>query len=189
MALAIVGALLAIAFGGLRVALAAWRQGEDYAESHQHVRGVALALANALGGTYPYRGSRGLSPDPVLLFKGTEHRLEAVTQTPPFPFAIPIAFTAVVLSLEEGEKPGLVVRQRPLPNQEPFSEGAVVLQDPSVTTLVFAYMDEGGTWRDAWDGEEEQAMPRAVRLTLGVTLNGRAQTLPPITVSLRTSPP
>ena len=42
-ALAIVGALLAVAFGGLRVALAAWRQGEDRAEAHQHARGVALA--------------------------------------------------------------------------------------------------------------------------------------------------
>ncbi len=31
-ALSIVGALLAIAFGGLRVAIAAWGQGEDRAE-------------------------------------------------------------------------------------------------------------------------------------------------------------
>jgi len=36
-------ALLVIAFGGMRVALGAWRQGEDRAEAYQHVRGVALA--------------------------------------------------------------------------------------------------------------------------------------------------
>ena len=47
-ALAIVGALVAIAFGGLRVAVSAWRQGEDRAEAHQHVRSVALVLARAV---------------------------------------------------------------------------------------------------------------------------------------------
>src|SRR5439155_5634866 len=53
-ALAIVGALLVIAFGGMRVALGAWRQGEDRAEAYQHVRGVALSLARTVGSAYPY---------------------------------------------------------------------------------------------------------------------------------------
>ena len=34
LALSIVGALLAIAFGGLRVAIAAWGRGEDRVEIH-----------------------------------------------------------------------------------------------------------------------------------------------------------
>ena len=49
LALAIVGALLAIAFGGLRVAVTSWQRGEDRAEAHQHVRSVALTLARAVG--------------------------------------------------------------------------------------------------------------------------------------------
>ena len=73
-ALAIVGALLAIAFGGLRVAVNAWRQGEDRAEAHQHVRSIALILARALSAAYPYRASRGQGPDPVVLFAGTDKR-------------------------------------------------------------------------------------------------------------------
>ena len=48
LALAIVGALLAIAFGGLRVAVGAWTRGEDRAEAHQHVRSVSLTLARAV---------------------------------------------------------------------------------------------------------------------------------------------
>ena len=62
-ALAIVGALLVIAFGGLRVATSAWQQGEDRAEAHQHTRSVALILARAMSGAYPYRATRkGAAP-------------------------------------------------------------------------------------------------------------------------------
>ena len=81
-ALAIVGALLVIAFAGMRVAVGAWRQGEDRAEAHQHVRGVALSLARMVGGAYPYSAPRGEAPDPVVLFFGSGDRLEFVTQNP-----------------------------------------------------------------------------------------------------------
>lgn len=187
-ALAIVGALLAIAFGGLDIAVKAWARGEDRAEAHQHVRSVALTLARSLSGSYPYRASRSTAPDPVVLFAGTEDRVEFVTQAAPFPAAIPIAFTAVVLSFNEGGEPGLVVRQRALPNREPFAEAAIVYRDPSVTGLKLAYLDESG-WQDSWDGAEAKATPRAVRVTVATTLNGRTEELPPLTVSLRTAPP
>jgi len=186
--LAIVGALLAIAFGGLRVAIASWRQGEDRAEAHQHVRSVALTLGRSIAAAYPYRASRGLAPEPVVLFAGTEQRVEFVTQAPPFPAAAPIAFTAVVFAFDDGGEPGLVIRQRALPNREPFAEATVVYRDPTVTALRLAYLDESG-WQDAWDGAEAKATPRAVRVTVATTLNGRREELPPLTVSLRTAPP
>ena len=185
LALAIVGALLVIAFGGMRVAIGAWRQGEDRAEAHQHVRGVALSVARAVGGAYPYSASRGEAPDPVVLFFGSENRLELVSQSAPFPFPVPIAFTAVVITLgEDEERPGLVIRQRALPNRNPFGEAEVVFHDPTVAALGFKYMDESGAWYDTWDGKDKST-PRAVRITLGTTINGRAETLPPLTVSLR----
>jgi general secretion pathway protein J len=187
-ALSIVGALLAIAFGGLDVSMKAWRKGEDRAEAHQHVRSVALTLARAIAGTYPYRASRSLAPEPVVLFAGTEQRVEFVTQATPFPAAIPIAFTAVVFSFDEGGEPGLVIRQRALPNREPFNEAAVIYRDASVTGLKFAYLDESG-WKDSWDGAETKMTPRAVRVTVATTLNGHSEELPALTVSLRTAPP
>ena len=188
LALAIVGALLAIAFGGLRVAVASWERGEDRAEAQQHVRSVALTLARAVSATYPYRASRSLAPEPVVLFAGTDRRVEFVTQQAPFPFAIPIAFTAVVFAFDDGGEPGLVVRERPLPNQEPFDKAEVVYRDPTVTSLKIAYLDEGG-WKDSWDGAQAKATPRAVRIAVGTTLNGRLTELPPLTVSLRIAPP
>ena len=184
-ALAIVGALLAIAFGGLRVALAAWRQGEDRAEAHQHVRGVALILARAVGATHPYRAGLGPAPQPILLFRGAASRIEFVTQAPPIPFGVPIAFTAVVVTLENEDGGGLVIRQRPLPNRDPFADAQVVFRDPAVATLGFRYMDESGTWQDTWDSETDA--PRAVSVAIGTRFNGRTESLPPLTVLLRTT--
>lgn len=188
-AISIVGMLLVIAFGGLRVALSAWRQGDDRADVHQHIRGVALIVARGLGAAYPYQATRGLSPERVVLFKGAERRLEFVTQVAPFPLAAPIAFTAVVISLEEGEQAGLVIRERALPNRDPFTDAPVVFRDPSVTTLVLSYMDDGGGWKDTWDGETDQRIPRAVKVTVGTAAGTRSYTLPALTVSLRSAPP
>jgi general secretion pathway protein J len=188
-AISIVGMLLVIAFGGLRVALSAWRQGDDRADVHQHIRGVALIVARGLGAAYPYQATRGLSPERVVLFKGTDKRVEFVTQTPPFPLPAPIAFTAVVIGLEEGEEPGLVVRERALPNRDPFTDAPVVFRDPTVTTLTLSYMDEGGGWKEDWDAEADQKIPRAVKITLGTAAGARSYTLPAMTVTVRSAPP
>jgi general secretion pathway protein J len=187
-AISIVGALLVIAFGGLRVAVAAWHQGEARVEAHQHARAVAYTLTRALGAAYPYRATKGLSPEAVILFDGTETRLEFVTQSPPLPLQAPIAFTAVGITIEEGDTPGLVVRERALPNRDPFTEGTVVMRDPSVTSLAFKYLTEDGSWVDTWNGDDTKTIPQAVQLSLGVTLNGRAQTMPAMTVTLRAAP-
>jgi hypothetical protein len=62
------------------------------------------------------------------------------------------------------------------------------MRDPSVTSLAFKFLTEEGDWVDTWDGQEAKTIPRAIQLRLGVTVNGRAQALPPITVSVRAAP-
>ena len=186
LALAIVGALVVIAFGGVRVALSAWRQGEDRAEAHQHVRSIALSLARSLGGIYPYNAPRAETPTPVLLFDGGESRLEFVTQSAPYPTSIPVAFTAVVFELgNTDEHRGLIIRQRVLPNRNPFSDATIVFNDPTLTELTFSYLDEGGAWLDAWEVDQKKGLPHAIRITVGGTIGGREQTILPLTVPLR----
>ena len=185
-ALAILGALLVIAFGGMRVALAAWRKGEDRAEAHQHVRSLALVLARSISGTYPYSAPREQGPTATLLFGGTPTRLELVTQTAPFPAPVPIAFTAVIFEMSTKEdKPGLVIRQRVLPNRRPFSDAEIVFNDPTVTEVTFSYLDENATWQDSWDTEQRKNLPRAIKIGVNARIGGRAEMLPPMTVSLR----
>jgi general secretion pathway protein J len=187
-ALAIVGALLVVAFGGLRVAIAAWTQGDERAEAHQHLRGVALILARTLQGATAYRGARGTAPESVILFRGEEDRIEFVTDAPAVPFTVPIAFTAVVVGLGQGDEAGLVVRQRALPNFEPFTEARPVLRDPSVRHLRFRYLGRGDSWETSWSAEGDAGMPRAIQIEIAIAQGRRVETLPPLTVSLQTAP-
>ena len=194
-ALAIVGALLAVAFGGLRVALSSWRRGEDRTEAQQRVRGLVSLLAHAVEGAHPYRGSRSDVPETVILFNGTSSMLQFVTRSAPYPFSIPIAFTAVELSVtSQGETPGLQVKQRALPNWDPFTKAEVKLTEPSVTAITFRYLDSTDAWRDTWDvdaGEPEtqQAIPRAIEMSVVANISGRSEKLPPLTVGVKTTRP
>jgi len=186
MALAIVGALVVIAFGGVRIALASWRQGEERAEAYQHLRTIALTLSRSVGAAYPYNAPRADTPSAVLLFGGTASSLEFVTQSAPFPASIPVAFTAVVIEVAtSGERRGLVIRQRILPNRNPFTDAAVVFNDPDLTELTFSFLDDTGAWQDTWDVDTQRRLPEAIRISVGGTINGRAQTFLPLTVPLR----
>ena len=180
-ALAIVATLLVIAFGGLRVVLGATQRSEERIEVHQHLRSLTTLLTRSVGAAFPYRGPLGEAEELRLLFRGQPSTLEFVTQAPPFPLDAPIAFTAVVLSHVEGE--GLVIRERALPNHEPFAAAAVVLRDAAVTSLAFRYLDETNGWQTEW--EDEDRPPSAVEITVGLTLNGRPETLPAMVVPLQ----
>jgi len=189
-ALSIVGALLAIAFGGLRVALGAWGRGEDRAEFNQHARGITQIVARAVGAAYPYRGPLGEAPERRLLFNGEEARIQFVTRAAPLVGDVPAAFTAVVIAVETDIQGGraLVVRQRILPNREPFTRAEVVLRDPAIQGLELSYLRPEGAWVDTWDAEAERALPAGVRIKLATAQGGRLAPLPSLTVSLRSVP-
>lgn len=163
-ALTLVGALLAVTFGGLRVGLAAWRQGDARAEHLQRVRSLNQLLVRAVGGAHPYRvDAAGPEPAP-LAFQGERDRLAFVTARPPVPLAAPIAFTAVSLALEPT---GLTIREAALPSRDLFGALVPVLDDPSVVAVQFRYLrGEDRTWAARWDGATEQALPAAVEITL-----------------------
>jgi general secretion pathway protein J len=183
-ALAIVGALLVVAFGGLRVAVASWRRGDERMEAQQHTRSLTITLARALGATYPYRDARRQGETPVLLFKGDASRIEFVTHATPFPAPVPVAFTAVVIELKnDGAGRALVVRQRILPNREPFTEAPVALEDPGIAALELSYLGDGG-WQPEWDAETEGGLPRAIKLALGTPKADGTRDLPALTVAL-----
>jgi len=186
-ALAIVGALLAVAFGGLRVGLAAWQKGEDRAEAHQHARALMTLLARSIGSAYPYRIAPEDAPEPLVQFDGYADRLSFVALAAPFPLAASVAFTAV--SFAGGDAGGLIVRERALPNRQIFAEAGVVFRDPEVTTLGFRYLRPEGDWEDRWDGAVEAELPAAVQVSLGTTRRDRAAAFPPMTISLRTLKP
>jgi general secretion pathway protein J len=184
-ALAIVAAMLLIAFGGLRVALSAWSRGEDRAEAHQQARALASLLARAIESAYPYRISASEAPDPVVQFEGQPDSLSFVTLAAPLPLGPSIAFTAVRLSVDSGDEPGLVIRERALPNRDLFGEAVTVFRDPTVRALTFRYLTPEGSWQDTWDVRDKERLPVAVEATIETSPDGRRAGTLPITVALR----
>ncbi len=185
LALTLVAALVALTFGSLRVGLAAWRQGEERAGVQQHGRGLVQVLARSLGAAHPYQGEARGGGRPPILFEGEAERLAFVTGTPPFPTAVPIAFTAVTLGTESGDGPGLAVRQKALPNTDPFERVEPVLVDGSVRAVTFRYLrDAAGSWEERWDAVAEGRLPRAVEITLTTSIGGREIEHPPFIVTI-----
>ncbi len=190
LALSIVAAMLAIVFGGLRVGIRAWQRGGERSESLQHARSLSALLEQSLGGTAAYLGPAPAGAQPEVLFQGEPDRLSFVTVSPPFPLPAPLAFTAVTLSVDEGERPGLAIREKALPNDDPFEEGPPIVVDPSLTAVRFRYLrDTEGSWEERWDGAQERTLPRAVEVTLTTLVSGQPVEQPPISVSLRVTSP
>jgi len=203
-ALSIVGALLVIMFGGLRVGLGAWRRGEDRAELLEHERNVDQMVDHAVTGSYLYNpgtSPAGTSPPATgpagassatqagILFEGAPDRVAFVTVAPPVPSSVPIAFTAVTISLETGPTPGLAVRQRALPNTEPFEAVPPIFVDPAVTALRFRYLREvGGEWEERWEATKEKALPVAVEVMITTQYGSRRIEHPPLVIPIRVTP-
>lgn len=183
-ALAIAGALLVLLLGGLRVGLAAWRQGDERATTHQHLRSLSELLAGSVAAAFPYRQSAPQGGEAKVQFTGEEERLSFVTFDPPFPLAASVPFVAVTVARRSGENPGLAITQKALPNFEPFEDAQPILVDASVTAVKFRYLRAEGGWEDRWDGAAERTLPQAVQINLTATLGARAETLPPLTISL-----
>ena len=190
LALSIVAAVLALAFGGLRIGLAAWRQGEDRAEMLEHARNLQLVLVRALAGTHAYRGQARAVEQPIVFFQGEPESISFVTVAPPFPQGVPIAFTAVTIAHQDAAPPGLVILQKALPNYDPFEAVKPSLVDTGIAAVRFRYLrEQDGIWVETWDPGPEGTMPRAVEVTLTASAGGRATPQPPFTVSIRAATP
>jgi general secretion pathway protein J len=191
LALSIVAVMLTILFGGLRVGLRAWQRGEERAEALEHARSMTQLIEQTLSGTYAFQGQVDQNTQSRILFLGEAEKVSLVTTSPPLPLPAPIAFTAVTFAMEAGAAFGLAIREKALPNFDPFETVRPSLVDPTVTAIRFRYLrdSEGGSWEETWDGGEERALPRAVEVTLTTMINGRLQEQSPITVPVHVTTP
>jgi prepilin-type N-terminal cleavage/methylation domain-containing protein len=186
LALSIVAIMVTMLFSGLRVGLRAWQRGEERAAVLQRSRSMSQILEDALSGTSWYVAlPDDITVTPVLLFKGEADRVQFVTGSPPIPLSATIPFVAVTLAVETGETPGLTIREKALPNFDPFEAVAPSVVDPTVSAIKFRYMRDGGSWEETWDGTEERALPQSIEVTLTETVNGRMEERPPIVVPFR----
>ena len=191
LALSIVAVMLTILFGGLRVGLRAWQRGEERAETLERARSMNQLIEQTLAGAYAFQAQIDKNTQARILFQGDAEKVSFVTMSPPLPLLAGVAFTAVTFSMEAGAAFGLAIREKALPNFDPFETVRPSLVDPTVTGIRFRYLrdPDGGSWEDTWDGAQERVLPRAVEVTLTTTINGRVLEQAPITVPVRVTTP
>jgi len=133
LALSILAVMVTILFGSFRVGLRAWQRGEARAETLQHARSMTRFVEGALEGIAPYRARLDKDGPVLIAFKGERDRISFVSVSPPMPFQVPVAFTAITMSIAEGAEPGLAVREKAMPNYDPFEQVAPSLVDPTTS--------------------------------------------------------
>jgi len=188
-ALAILATLMVILLAGFRIGISAWAQGEERAEIHQHLRSLSELFYRSLNSAYPYKARPKEGEEPLVLFQGAADEVSFVTLTPPFPGEASIAFTAVRFTFQQGAESGLAVRQKLLPNEEPFGSFPALLVDPEVVGVAFKYQNASGEWEESWDGAAEKKIPLAVQIELQRRVRGRVESLAPLTIALQASQP
>jgi general secretion pathway protein J len=186
LALGIVAFLLVIVSGGLRVGLTAWQRGEERTAKLDRARSVVVLLEHGLTGAFPYRVTTETEQEPRILFDGRPDRITFATLSPPLPMGATTAFSAVRLSADDG---GLALRQQVLPNRIVLDRLEPMLVDAHTTAVRFRYLGlEPESWQDVWDITKEEALPRAVEITL-VTGAGARSTQQTLTVPIQVNQP
>jgi len=191
LALTIVALMLTVLFSSVRAGIRAWQRGEERAEMLEHARSMSQLVELALGGAYAYQGKTDQNSPLQILFQGDEDKLSFVTTSPPIPRSIPVAFTAVSFAMGAGPAPGLVIREKVMPNFDPFEQVNPDVVDPTVLRIAFRYLRDADsdTWEKSWSGADEKMLPRAIEITMTVQVNGRAEERPPLIVPIRVTAP
>jgi general secretion pathway protein J len=186
LALGVTAALLVIVMGGLRVGLAAWQRGAERTAALDRERSLVVMIERSLAGAFPYRISAETEQEARVVFDGRPDRLTFVTLAPPLPADAPAPFSAVSLA---ADATGLALRQQILPNRLALDGMEPVLVDRQTTAVRFRYLgQEPEAWAETWDVKTEEALPRAVEVTL-VTGVGTRRAQQTLTVPIRASTP
>jgi general secretion pathway protein J len=175
LSLAIMGVVLLIIFGALRIGIRAWEKGEKDVAVHQRQRAVLGLLSQQIASACIYEIKMG---DDAFYFKGSEGTMEFVSRSP----IVPGALTGVVFvkyMIQEGDGDGK--KQLKLYEKDAGflkEEDVESQRDEDLFTLIsgiqdlqFEYLkgseDKSETdWQASWDPSEEKGLPLAVKIVL-----------------------
>jgi len=175
LSLAIMGLVLLIIFGALRIGTRAWEKGEKDVAVHQRQRAVLGLLSRQIASACIYEIKMG---DDTFNFKGSEGTMEFVSRSP----IVPGALTGVVFvkyMVQEGdgdgkkqlnlyEKDAGFLKEEDVENQ---SEEDLFTLISGLQDLQFEYLKGGEDksetdWQASWDPSEKTGLPLAVKIIL-----------------------
>lgn len=169
-ALALLGLLMMLIFGGLRFGARAWTAVDHQTVGASDLGAVQDILRRAIAGAYPVFGSADLD-DRTMVFDGRSDSLALVTSLPEA-IAPNIRARDRFSLMEEGQSRSLVMAWRldlPSPSDDAFlAENKVVLLD-HVRSLRFEYFgppdeNKDPEWQESWSGRTR--LPDLVRVQI-----------------------
>ena len=179
----IIEILLALALGGMILGVLYWayssvigstRNYDSVSDIYQTARIVLGNMAKEVSGAFQplYAGEKILFSGESKWFRGGESdRLSLITTTCLRGGEEEAGYDAYELTYYRGfgMKDSLLLMKRSpyYDPEEPFEEGEEVVLADKVRGLDFEYFD-GEVWLEEWDGETEEKLPRAIRITLAL---------------------
>ncbi len=173
--LAIMGVVLLIIFGALRVGTRAWEKGEKDVTVHQRQRAVLGLLGQQIASACIYEIKKG---DDAFYFMGSEKEMEFVSRSPIVPGALTgVVFVKYVIQEggEEGkkqlklyEKDAGFLKEEDLENrrEEDFFTLISGIEDLQFEYLKGSKDQKETDWQGSWDSSEEKGFPLAVKIIL-----------------------
>lgn len=174
--LTIVGVVLVIIFGSLRIGVRAWEKGEASVEAQQREK-VVLALIKRQISSFCAREIKQGGKEPYL-FKGDESSMSFMSRHPVVPTTRSgmVYVKYVVNSTDEGSEELALYEQDVVSMTskgilEDPDEADFYVLIPEAYYIAFAYLkrpEEGGLtpeWQEVWDPGSDEGFPIAVRMT------------------------
>ena len=171
LSLTILGVVLLIIFGALRIGTRAWEKGEKDVAVHQRQRAVLSLLSQQIASASVHEIKMG---DDSFYFKGSESTMAFVSRSPIVPGALTgVVFVKYKVQGDDAhgkEKLGLFERDVGFLKEEDLGrEKDFLTLISGFETLQFEYLkeDEGETqWQTTWDPSEKTGLPLAVKIVL-----------------------
>lgn len=181
--LTIIGLILVIVFGALRIGSRAWEKGEKDVEIRQRQRVVLDNIKRQIASTC-LREIKGVEGEgrttKKVFFRGDSEGMEFMTRVPMVPTTRSgMVYVRYVVSEEDGgEKMRLMLFEKDIVFIE--KEEDIGEQDeadffeliPGAENIEFAYLkgpedkDADPEWQEAWDPDSDTGIPLAVKITL-----------------------
>jgi general secretion pathway protein J len=175
LSLTILGVVLLIIFGALRVGTRAWEKGEKDVAVHQRQRAVLDLLSQQIASACIYEIKIG---DDAYYFKGSEKTMEFVSRSPIVPGALTgVVFVKYMIQGGHGagkkqlklyEKDAGFLKEEDVEHQR--GEDLFTLIS-GIQDLQFEYLKgdknkKETDWQASWDPSEEKGLPLAVKIIL-----------------------
>jgi len=173
--LTILGFVLVMVLGLLRLGSGSWERGEAKADHYQKQRIVFSLLSQQVKSSFPYKIKAQKAEGDYIAFLGERDSLRFVST-----FSVtakrPEGLVFVIYRVEEGKNSGKLLKMfekrvlnkdfmEETPEEEKF---LTLLED--LSEFGFEYFQEGeeeeevGEWAESWDGKDKRELPSQIRM-------------------------